>query len=73
VIHEPLIAPRGKLREMRSSGVVGGGRCVKRGGYVITLFREGLDGPPIFKVQPLVNRCAVWLMRHPLGAETSSP
>jgi len=36
---------------MRSSGVVGGGRCVKRGGYVITLFREGLDGPPIFKVK----------------------
>ncbi|GEM_PF-5429360 len=41
---------------MGSSGFVGGGRCVKKNGYIITLFREGLDGPLVYKVKKVGGR-----------------
>jgi len=39
-----------------SSTILGGGRCVKADGYVITLFRRGPHGSPILKVKKLKDR-----------------
>lgn len=36
---------------MEPSGIVGGGRCVKQDGYIITLFRKELNGPLVWKVK----------------------
>jgi hypothetical protein len=39
-----------------SSIILGGGRCVKVDGHVITLFRRGLNGSQILKVKKLEDR-----------------
>lgn len=38
---------------MEPSGIVGGGRCMKQEGYIITIFREFLNGPLIFKIKKI--------------------
>jgi len=45
-----------ELMLMGSSSIVGGGLCVKQDGYVITIFREGPDGPVHCKVKKMDRR-----------------
>ena len=57
-INSPLINYKdvAETEPMASSSIIlGGGRCIKVDGHVITLYRKGLNGLQIIKVKKLVD------------------